>query len=159
MNTLQFFQSLPGNWSLKRTIPNGNMVGEATFEAVETKINTLFYHEQGWITFNLQPQQTLACHREYMYCYQCESDAIFIYFIEDGETDRLFHTLQFSLAKGISTAAGIHLCKQDTYHVTYKTVDENAFEISYSVKGPKKDYTLYTVFKRKLAVASARITL
>jgi len=149
MNTIRFFQNLPGSWVINRSIPDyGHMQGEATFSQIGTETNKLRYHEQGQLTLEAS-KKTFACYRDYVYRYQGEQDAISIHFVEAGKTDRLFHMLQFPTDSDVSTAKGTHHCGQDIYRAVYESIDNDAFRIIYKVKGPHKDYESHTTFQRK----------
>lgn len=148
MDTAHFFQRLPGIWTINRSISGyARMQGEASFSQIKANANALHYHEQGTLTLE-GSQKTLACYQDYVYRYQNEQKVISVHFVEEGNTDRWFHTLRFSTANEISTAEGNHLCNQDIYLAVYKSIDKDHFEVIYKVKGPKKDYESHTFFRR-----------
>jgi len=91
--------------------------------------------------------------RAYQYRYDSQTDKICVYFHEQGKEDRLFHEINLvpsddkhSLAQG----EGEHPCACDHYLVRYYFTDKNQFSLIYHVKGPTKNYTSETVFKRNL---------
>ena len=135
----QIFNSLEGRWHFHRTISNfGTVEGEATFKRSATEKNLLHYREDGeWISKN----GLNKVHREYLYQYQNEK--ISAYFAE--QKDRLLHTLEFQ-KNGLATAK--HLCACDLYAATYQFHNPDEFELTYRVEGPKKNYTMTTLFQR-----------
>ncbi len=147
MKTICFFQRLSGSWIISRFISNHGCVrGDATFRQIET--NVLHYHEQGLLTLE-SSKRTLACYRDYVYRYEYESDAIFVYFVEAGKADRLFHMLRFPLSDEPSVARATHHCKSDTYEAIYELINADNFKITYKVSGPNKNYESHTFFQRK----------
>ena len=78
-----------------------------------------------------------------------------VYFVnEKSQLGSLFHTIHFQPRENSSTgwlANGEHLCSQDHYSTSYffalNGVNLSEFEITYTVKGPAKDYVSKTVFQ------------
>ncbi|KAJ8121025.1 hypothetical protein ONZ43_g2423 [Nemania bipapillata] len=112
--------------------------------------------------------------RRYIWRYDEASDKLSVWFArtdDQARADYLFHELEFipppSLAanreNGNQThlevqddrwrAKASHLCVEDLYDVHYeflfKAVNLQEWKLGYSVHGPKKDYTINGVYKRK----------
>jgi hypothetical protein len=98
--------------------------------------------------------------RRYVWRYDEKRDVLSVWFVKPSENktvDYLFHELEFSApsaeetAKGWLATAG-HLCEEDYYGVQYefrfRGVNLSDWTIEYSVKGPRKDYTLRGTYKR-----------
>jgi hypothetical protein len=137
------FQSLEGSWRFHRVISNaGRIEGRAVFTRSK---DILRYREDG--LFFRKDKETLKVFREYDYLYNREKDQICVYFTE--EPKRLFHTLEFYHNLPI-TAKATHLCQCDTYEALYEFTSSDEFTLAYCVKGPKKDYSITTIFNRCL---------
>ncbi len=138
------FCSLQGKWAFSRLISGeGSVNGIATFTKSTLNEKTLYYRETGVFTQNNGCRFNVS--RNYHYHYHQQEDTISVYFAE--ELPRLFQTLKFTTP---TTAIASHLCKCDTYNAIYTFHSEDEFSIFYSVLGPKKNYTMTTIFNRSL---------
>jgi Family of unknown function (DUF6314) len=136
------FQSFEGHWAFDRLIPDqGTVDGSARFQKRESDSNTLDYREDG--VFHTAEGKTLKVYREYIY--RLENEKISVFFAETPE--RLMHTLEFKYPT-LESATAIHKCDCDTYSAIYKFNFPDIFSISYSVNGPKKEYSINTTFQR-----------
>jgi len=134
------FQHMPGAWNFQRVISGfGTVQGTAIFRKL-TEANTLAYREEGILT--ALNGQINKVYREYIYRY--DNGQISVYF----EDKRPFHTLQFTQNDFPLSASAGHLCKCDMYDGVYTFFSEKNFKLYYSVKGPKKDYTITTEFSK-----------
>lgn len=129
------FQNLEGSWSVSRTFNNGTFTGKATFREQDSQ--TLHYREDGTMVLNGSSNQA---YREYLY--KLENEGITAYFCETPP--RLFHHLVFRDEK----AEGIHVCDRDTYKAEYYFESPEKFTLTYVVKGPEKDYSIFTIFQK-----------
>ncbi len=134
------FNWLKGTWDFQRNIPEGLAIGTATFRET-AQSNALHYHETGRVILN---NKKSVFHNSYLYVLDCSS-ALFIYFLEQEKTGRLFHVLTFDENK----ASGKHLCNLDHYYSQYEfNFAEQSFELRTEVKGPKKEWAIVTKFKK-----------
>lgn len=138
MNAHEILPYFCGKWSIDRDISiYGRVHGEASFARVSGKSTVLRYFEE----VNLH---TGKGHRQYLYKF--ENDQVNVYF-DDGENKGdLFHKLSLD---SDDSATGDHLCKKDFYRCIYSFISEDSFSIQYTVVGPKKDYTIETVYSRQ----------
>jgi cation diffusion facilitator CzcD-associated flavoprotein CzcO len=163
------FRSLAGSWTLHRHIENridfansGEVKGTATFSVTELSHEYL-YTEVGELS--MQRGQHFRVHRKYVYVYDTHTNQIDVFFENQGSRGSPFHSLQFQSPKPSSAtekggiemsggwrAAGQHICGEDLYNASYRfSFSGNSIaqmEISYSVTGPKKDYTSTATYFR-----------
>lgn len=126
------------------------------------------YIEDG--NFSASNGMTFRATRRYIYRYDEARDVMSVWFArtdDHARADYLFHNLEFlapppeeeaegggsrARSKGWQARAS-HLCIEDLYDVKYefnfKAVNLESWKIGYSVKGPKKDYTIDGVYSRK----------
>jgi hypothetical protein len=127
-----------GAWHLSRTIEQSNgdkfsFDGQATFVWRETD---LLYHESGQM---MAPNgQALLAERGYIW--QQTSAGKFDVLFEDN---RFFHTF------GADEPYAEHLCGDDHYVVNYRFNQWPAWESSWQVKGPRKDYKMNSRYYRE----------
>ena len=164
------FRSLLGTWELEREIksqsphqPSGRFRGTAKFflrdgTADGPAAQEYLYVEEG--TFLAEDGLRFAAMRRYVWRYDEERDVLGVWFIrpdDDRTVDRLFHELEFTAPpadgadRGWEARAG-HLCEEDYYGVKYefrfRAVNLTRWSVEYSVKGPRKDYTLSGQYRR-----------
>ncbi len=138
----RIFQSLRGKWTFTRMISDqGKIEGTAIFKEDLLDKNFLHYKEEG--IFKVDDGKTHATYRDYYY--RLIGEQICVYFTEKPE--RLFQTLIFADTSPL-TATASHLCIADTYDAIYTFTAQDAFSLCYRVKGPQKDYSIQTHFKR-----------
>ncbi|KAG8667130.1 hypothetical protein FPOAC1_011952 [Fusarium poae] len=94
--------------------------------------------------------------RRYVWRYDELKDVLSVWFAKPDDlkrADYLFHEIEFTepLEKGWAAKAG-HLCIDDYYDVKYnfafQAVNLKEWQIEYTVKGPKKDYTITGTYTR-----------
>ncbi|KAL5608059.1 hypothetical protein FOBRF1_008556 [Fusarium oxysporum] len=94
--------------------------------------------------------------RRYVWRYDELKDVLSVWFAKPEDlkrADYLFHEIEFTepTDKGWKAKAG-HLCIDDYYDVKYnfafQAVNLKEWGIEYTVKGPKKDYTISGTYKR-----------
>ncbi len=138
----RLFASLPGAWSVARTIADermgaGRFEGRALFKPqTET---TLLYEETGELAIGAWRG---PAYRQWLYV--C-SPTVLAIFYPDGES--LLHRFEF--ATGQSRAEHTHLCGEDRYCAQLSLTGESEFALRYAVEGPSKRYTLHTAYARK----------
>ncbi|CAM6085258.1 unnamed protein product [Calypogeia fissa] len=168
------FHSLAGSWTFNRKIDNrmdasqsGTVQGTATFTT--TGHNEYLYSENGDLT--VTAGQKFKVYRKYVYVYDTLANRIDVFFEKEGTKDNLFHSLKFSSRENSSAAEregsnneelskiskgwraeGRHLCNKDIYYPSYGFEFQGnsiaKMQISYSVKGPQKDYTSIATYVR-----------
>lgn len=170
------FRSLLGEWNLERDIasqlpshPSGHFSGTAKFllrdgtadgrESVAPGTDLgmeYLYIEEG--DFKAYNGFTFRATRRYVYRYDEQADKLSVWFVKTDDqkkADYLFHEVNFAKpedeTKGWTATSG-HLCIDDFYDVKYdfgfQAVNLRDWRISYSVKGPKKDYTIDSTYTR-----------
>lgn len=103
--------------------------------------------------------------RRYVWRYDEARDKLSVWFVRTDDqkrADYLFHEIDFivpeeprdddeSAGRGWEAKSG-HLCEADMYNVKYefcfRAVNLREWRIGYTVKGPKKDYTIEGVYRR-----------
>lgn len=138
----QVMTRLAGAWSFNRVIEGqGSMKGLATFTALDAE--RLAFREQGRLT--LLNGIELEAEREYVFC--ARDGGFDVYFRETPP--RLFHTIELAASDGgaLSGSAG-HLCNLDHYQSTYTFCADGGLIIRHVVSGPRKDYTMTTIYTR-----------
>ncbi|KAK4098579.1 hypothetical protein N658DRAFT_431638 [Parathielavia hyrcaniae] len=108
----------------------------------------------------------LAFHatRRYVWRYSESRDKLSVWFVKPNDlkrADYLFHEVDFKAPSGTVTfldepkgweASAGHLCERDSYDVKYlfnfHAVNLRDWNLAYTVKGPKKDYTIAGVYSR-----------
>ncbi|RKU45325.1 hypothetical protein DL546_007485 [Coniochaeta pulveracea] len=114
------------------------------------------YIEQG--DFKANNGFTFRATRRYVYRYDEKKDKLSVWFVKTDDqkkADYLFHEVDFARPdddKKPWTATAGHLCIDDFYDVKYEfgfqAVNLKNWRIRYSVKGPKKDYTIDGTYTR-----------
>jgi len=161
MNSAEIFKRFPGLWNFTRiaksktpNLPSGTIEGQASF--TEAGTDALHYQETG--RFSPDVGDALEVRMEYFYYLNTQENRIEKYFAKDGQKTGLFYALKFSQGRSPSLeATGDHLCIADTYKASYQFPSPNdddfkSFRLTYTVNGPKKDYTTETIFELKSSI-------
>lgn len=135
---------------------------ESVFDAVgedgDYGLEYLYIEEGDFIADN---GLTFRATRRYVWRYDEKKDRLSVWFAKTDDpkrADYLFHEVNFLApkedeadGKGWEATAG-HLCVDDFYDVKYQfhfeAVHLRDWRLSYTVKGPKKDYSIDGVYKR-----------
>lgn len=148
-----------GKWALHRRVSDGTyMQGNAILTPHST--HTLHYNEQGHFH---TPTGVFEFFQHYLFCVTPHVNnhslsektlnlmSLSLYFLEkDNRTSqgpplsgkgRLFMTFN---PKG----KGLHTCKNDVYKGFFHHDHDNAFQLSFDVKGPRKNYSIITYYMR-----------
>ncbi|KAJ9157189.1 Flavin-containing monooxygenase FMO GS-OX-like 6 [Pleurostoma richardsiae] len=155
--------------------PSGHFSGTARFlmrrgttdgregADVEDLGDEYLYVEEG--EFRADNGMAFRATRRYVWRYDEAGDMLSVWFARTDDqkrADYLFHELEFMIPpeaeaeeanddRGWKAKAG-HLCVEDFYDVVYEfkfsAVNLKEWTIGYTVKGPKKDYTIDGVYKR-----------
>ncbi|KAI0125645.1 hypothetical protein BJ170DRAFT_631974 [Xylariales sp. AK1849] len=165
------FRSLLGEWKLERDLisklpshPSGHFVGTAKFLLREGTVDGRHTPEDGDLgmeylyiedgDFTANNGMTFRATRRYVWRYDELKDVLSVWFARTDDNmraDYLFHNLEFIVPEDDDNSRGwqakaSHLCVEDLYDVHYefrfKAVNLRSWKIGYSVKGPKKDYTI-----------------
>ena len=134
--------SLIGAWTIERRVDDAaTLTGSATFE--RSAANEAVYHEQG--TLRLSTGYEASAERRYIYRQSPNGLAVFF----DERPPRLFHAVALVRgAGGCLEGAAEHACGDDLYLTDYKFDSGADFRICHRVRGPRKDYTMVTVYRR-----------
>lgn len=132
------------------------------------------YVEDGVFTARDNPALSFRATRRYVWRYDEEGDRLSVWFArtdDPARADYLFHEVEFLVPgdedrvedTGAAAAAdkkekrgwlarASHLCIEDLYDVHYEfhfnAVNLREWKLGYTVKGPKKDYTIDGVYRR-----------
>ncbi|KAI0021653.1 FAD/NAD(P)-binding domain-containing protein [Xylariomycetidae sp. FL0641] len=132
--------------------------GEEEEEWGDEEEEEYLYIEDG--TFTAATGLRFRATRRYVWRYDGRADALSVWFarVDDGaRADYLFHELAFQMAPADGDenkwrARASHLCIDDLYDVHYafgfRAVGLRHWTLAYSVKGPKKDYTIEGSYSR-----------
>jgi hypothetical protein len=133
---------LTGRWVLERSIDGqGSMRGEASFEP--TSGDWVHYGEEGEL--RLENGQRFVATRRYRYRGLPDGFAVFFC----AAPGRLFH--QVSLMRGSDgglRGEARHLCAHDLYLTDYLFTPDGQFRVRHKVRGPRKDFTISTGYRR-----------
>ncbi|KAH7700574.1 hypothetical protein AAVH_32303 [Aphelenchoides avenae] len=152
------FASLAGTWRLTRRISDrlsqlhADVEGTATFSATPSEPSELHYDEQVTVRWSHGEQSTAS--KKYHYRLNAADESITQFnCVGDAQTElERMYDLRFE-AKGGSrlVAKGDFLCGQDRYKASYDFASSlDRFRLDYEVRGPKKDYSTFTVYSRVL---------
>ena len=142
-------------WTFERRLTgkpsDGIAHGQAQF--LYSNSEELLYKEQGKLI--LSSGNPLDITQKYLYVYNASDDLLQVYFVDEhNQRTSLFHTIHFQPKETSSfgwIAHGEHLCGQDHYSTSYlfvfNGIDLSRVEITYTVKGPAKDYISQTIFQ------------
>ena len=111
--------------------------GKAQFNPIDEV--TLSYEELSATSDNKESPLDAYQIRRYEFNAEKEFEASVSY--EDG---RLIH--QLDLVRGYWCFN--HYCGDDVYQGTYRVLNDISFEVTWIVLGPRKKYTLYSLYKR-----------
>lgn len=144
INTIEFFNSLPGAWSFRRSITNninpdlsGVVAGKACFTQVHEF--ELKYTEAGM--FKLVNNNLIKITNEYFFVYDTNEKQLEKYFALNGKKHSLFYRLK-------NKNSATHLCSDDIYHANYISQQPGCFSLIYQVQGPAKNYISTTIYSQ-----------
>jgi Family of unknown function (DUF6314) len=135
------FDLILGEWSFVREVPGqASMTGQATVCLQED--GTALYRETARIV--LVGGEIL--HGEQRYLYRKTGDGFAVFF---HDTRGLFHDLKFSVhGDGCLKASASHDCNADLYLSEYELRSDGSFFTQHTVRGPRKNYVLQTVYRK-----------
>ncbi len=141
----QIFGIMQGVWGVSRKIIHKMPVetyegnGYAAFSLLKGSENTLLYHERVKLQ-NSQTHTEILGHQKYRYKYDVEADRLLKFFDDGGN----FYKVSIEGEE----AYGGHLCIRDSYKAKYHFNAGGTFSLSYEIKGPAKDYAIFTEYTR-----------
>ena len=155
---------LRGAWRLTRTMKHaedGHTMGvvdaaTATWTPVKDMPDTLLYREEGQVAFasmggsgGVANAKRLPFYREYMYTFTSPTTADVAFYRPGNEEEHLkfFHTLSIESASGEGSTTE-HLCIDDLYVASIRIGSATGFQAEWQVKGPKKNYRIFTTYTR-----------
>ena len=118
------------------------MSGRARFTPLDP--DTLHYREDGELV--LATGHRGDAWREYHYLRA--GDTIRVCFTDAPVGSRTLHTLHVGAGPTGAAVSDVHLCVADTYTGHYRFALPDRFEITMTVRGPAKDYSIHTVYTR-----------
>lgn len=140
-----FFNQLHGDWIFVREILGSTpATAHGTARFTRQNDNEYDFREDG--TLKLQNGEKLQFFRNYIYRLTDRSmDVLYGDGAQIGE-----HYQSYILAQQQDKLVPIetHICSKDCYRGTYFLIGDNTFTLETAVKGPKKDYTIRTIFSR-----------
>ncbi len=136
---INFKHLFAGTWTFTRHVstPDIVMTGTARFEEAGDDV---WYTEDGSYLLHNECQ---TCFQTYIYKVTAHTVTIFK---NDGV---LLHAIK--MEEGATFPVTLHhqhMCKDDAYACQWVFHDNDAFDVTYVVKGPKKDYQIFTMFLR-----------
>lgn len=136
-------QQLVGEWELSREMPGESKAfGTASFTP---NVDSLLYHED--VVFCDADLQLVAYQK---YEYRLGKSGIDIYFVLGENAGKRFMSLHIENGTSGMRARDLHVCKDDEYTGIFEFRNPDCFVTRYDVKGPRKDYTIRTEYRRKL---------
>lgn len=148
----RFFLSLNGTWSFTRRI-DGSIHASASGTAGFTPQDALSYHYREEGELHLPDGTVSIFFRHYLY-HLSEPYLDVLY----GDGPQQGQPYQSYVADESGTQLlplATHLCSADTYRGIYTLAGDNGFNLTTSVKGPHKDYTIATDYRRTASAISS----
>jgi hypothetical protein len=139
------FSALVGKWNLHRIISSyGSLYGSVQLS--KRSDNILYYEEYG--TLHLINGEKLSAERKYIYELSPKDGLLYIYYNDPWRQGDTLHCLEFARRGTRIVASHKHKCGDDVYAVTFEMITSESIEINYQVTGPKKNYTIQSMFTR-----------
>ncbi|MEO9275162.1 DUF6314 family protein [Marinomonas sp. 5E14-1] len=135
-----------GSWKVQRAISGfGEITGQATFQVNDEHEQCLDFQE-AMVLSNIQNKsQDQKPNAFRTYQYRMTDEGFDIFFSDGATKGDLFLSFAFTQA---STLKSHHLCIKDHYDAKFEFLSDRQFQLSFSVVGPKKDYSILTTFTR-----------
>ena len=144
------FENFKGDWIIKRLIKDLHLNkssqanGIASFTQSNSEIDCLNYIENGKLLLS-EENKSINFTRKYIYKI---ADIRIDIILDDGVTKgELFQSLFFENDEEIVKGSE-HICKLDKHNGTYTFIDENNFNIEYTVNGPKTNLLIRTEYSK-----------
>lgn len=137
------FKNLAGEWKLTRDFSSGECFnGIAKFKAVSE--NRLHLCESG--NLQIQHGSIVSASRNWIWEYNPYCELVIAY---AEEPLRVYHSVMLKFSEHKWYGSADHLCSPDTYKGEY-IICKNQIEINQTVSGPKKSYTLSSLYTRNI---------
>lgn len=139
-----------GEWNFKREIRHlatNEVFATATGNATFTKSpdsNILLYSETGKLILS-KTNTVTNFYKNYLY--QFLDDHFQVYFSDSCKPQALYQNYRYNAAE--ANPVQEHLCNADTYNTKYLFDEQNAFRQKVEVMGPRKNYSIVTLFSRQ----------
>lgn len=131
-----------GTWRFERTISNyGTASGVAVFEAIDDE--WLTYREDA--DLRLLDGKEMKTKREYLLTVWPGGFSVFF----KEKPPRLFQRVALRTSDGTMQGSSQHQCNLDLYTSDYEFHPDGALVIRHRAKGPHKDYTMVTTYRRE----------
>ena len=130
-------QNFLRRWTIERNIFDALTGQQVVFTGVadiSDGADHWLYRESGQLKMGTAPSMTA----ERCYLWRAGEDGVDVYF-EDG---RFFHRMALA---GAAKAA--HWCDPDQYDVSYEFTDWPVWRATWAVSGPRKNYTMRSIYK------------
>lgn len=132
-----------GEWAINRSIENtGLYKGHAIFLGISK--DKMTYREDGETHFD--DGTKIAGFKNFIY--QINDSNLDIFFDDGIDKGQKYLSILLRDLDENSCASDIYLCGEDTYNCTYQIHDDNNFQITTKISGPKKDYLLKANYTR-----------
>lgn len=138
-----------GKWCFTREVYQEQSLyakgkGEATF-VDNPSTGQVVYHEVGAIRL-IETDNDLSFYRSFLYDFAHEK--IKVYFNDGANKGKLYQQYVYQQEKQIIQSVCEHLCVADFYNGVYFLIDQSSFRLETTVKGPKKNIFIRTLFCR-----------
>lgn len=145
------FDQLLGAWTFTRAVPGiASITGRAIILPLSG--NLARYQETAEITL----ANGTMLHGTQRYLHRRLPPPINGFEILFPETVQLFERLEFHPSDAHTLcAAADHLCAADRYLSSYACDADDSWRVQHTVRGPKKNYILQTVYRRETATPAA----
>ena len=135
------FKSLEGLWKLKREISTGETLdGKAAFEPISSA--AFLMREEGQLVLSNKIEIPAA---RTWYWHLCDGEVLEVTYDKARLED--YHLVNLERSGACWHGKAKHLCGSDLYSGEY-SFNVNGFAIIQTVKGPKKDYSVKSVYLR-----------
>ncbi len=135
---MPLYDSLRGNWNINRAIDDRHSGQQGIFKGIATfepQGSSLIYTESGELTLG---GTLLRATRTYIWSFDGSTVSVMY---RDGSP---FHSFEVKNSKSQAE----HLCGQDIYYATYSFYLPDSWRVTWTVNGPKKDYTSTSEYRR-----------
>lgn len=135
-----------GDWRVQRVISGfGEITGQAMFQVSDESEQYLDFKEAMVLPNVQKSAQDQKPNAFRTYQYRMTEEGFDIFFSDGATKGELFLSFAFTQA---SLLTSHHLCIKDHYDAMFEFLSPDEFELSFSVVGPKKDYSILTRFTR-----------
>jgi hypothetical protein len=134
---------LAGRWRIRRVILGQGRL-EGIGEAVALGDGRFAWREEG--DLRLASGTRLRAHRRYAYRIDAAARVIECFYDDGPQAGQLLHRFAFGQRQRL--ARHRHECAPDLYLAKLRLAGPDCFQLSYRVRGPRKDYAMSTICLR-----------